>query len=118
VEFGAQADPQTEHFSTLLNWSARIARLASSRSFWSINGSGVGIGLRFILRNQVNTEQPSYAARSSLMMYAGSSEAEHREHFCPGFTLADFPWLMTVPSTVWVQIGQYTNACDSVCAVA
>jgi hypothetical protein len=47
------------------------------------------------------------------MMYAGSSDAEQREHFWPGFTRALFPLLTTVPSTVWVQIGQYTNALDS-----
>ena len=60
----------------------------------------------FHTRDQVSTEQVGYAALSSLMMYPGSSEAEHREHFCPGFTLADFPLLTTVPSTVWVQMGQ------------
>jgi hypothetical protein len=49
------------------------------------------------------------------MMYPGSSDAEHREHFCPGFTFAVFPLLITVPSTVWVQMGQYTKAFDSNC---
>ncbi len=34
------------------------------------------------------------------------SDAEHREHFWPDFTLAVFPLLITVPSTVWVQMGQ------------
>lgn len=83
-----------------------------------MTGSGIGSGFRFMFRDQISTEQVNYAARSSLMMYAGSSEAEHREHFWPGFTLAVFPLLTTVPSTVWVQIGQYTNACDSVCIAA
>jgi hypothetical protein len=40
------------------------------------------------------------------MMYPGSSEAEQREHFWPGFTLAVLPLLTTVPSTVCVQMGQ------------
>jgi hypothetical protein len=40
------------------------------------------------------------------MMYAGSSDEAHREHFCPGFTLATLPVLTMVPSTVWVQMGQ------------
>jgi hypothetical protein len=46
-------------------------------------------------------------------MNAGSSEAEQREHFCPGFTLVIFPRAITVPSTVWVQIGQCKKAFDS-----
>jgi hypothetical protein len=48
------------------------------------------------------------------MMYAGSSEAEHREHFCPAFTMVVLPLLTTVPSTVWVQMGQCTNALASI----
>lgn len=46
-------------------------------------------------------------------MNAGSSDAEQREHFCPGFTLVIFPRLRTVPSTVWVQMGQCKKAFDS-----
>ena len=77
-----------------------------------MTGSGSGSGLRFIYSLSL-TRGSTYAARSKRMMYAGSSAAEQREHFCPGFTLLVLPCVTTVPATVCVQMGQYTNAFDS-----
>jgi hypothetical protein len=112
LEFGAQAAPQTEHFATRGSWSDITARFACSNSFRSITGSPAGNGFRLISSDHSNTGSqyqgsvPGYAARSRRTIIAGSSAAEHREHFWPGFTFVDFPMLMTVPSTVWVQMGQ------------
>jgi hypothetical protein len=119
---GAQAAPQTVHFSTREVISGISERFASSSSFWSItrspatgssgNGSAEAgfrcpVGFLFIPENYSSmSAKPVYAARSKRIMYAGSRAAEHREHFWPGFTFADFPVATTIPSTVCVQMGQ------------
>jgi hypothetical protein len=56
--------------------------------------------------NHISKCEAGYAARSSRMMYPGSSAAEQREHFWPGLTLAVLPEATTIPSTVCVQMGQ------------